>query len=79
VFARPDEYEPGRDDIGKHLAFGKGVHFCIGAPLGRLELGIALPMLFRRLPGLRPGAEPGEREEVFFARGFRTLPVEWDA
>jgi cytochrome P450 len=79
VFARPDEYEPGRDDLGKHLAFGKGIHFCIGAPLARLELGIALPMLLRRLPGLRSGAEPGRREEVFFARGFRSLPVEWDA
>jgi cytochrome P450 len=78
VFARPDAYEPGRDDIGKHLAFGKGIHFCIGAPLARLELGIALPMLLRRLPGLRPGSEPGRREEVFFARGFRSLPVEWD-
>ncbi len=79
VFARPDDYDPERDDIGKHLAFGKGVHFCIGAPLGRLELGITLPILLRRLPGLRPSAEPGQREEVFFARGFRTLPVEWDA
>jgi cytochrome P450 len=78
VFARPNDYAPERDDIGKHLAFGKGIHFCIGAPLGRLELGIALPMLLRRLPGLRPGDEPGEREEVFFARGFRTLPVVWD-
>jgi cytochrome P450 len=78
VFADPDAYEPERDDIKQHLAFGKGIHFCIGAPLGRLELGIALPMLLRRLRGLRPGAEPGEREEVFFARGFRTLPVEWD-
>jgi cytochrome P450 len=77
VFADPDAYEPERDDIKHHLAFGKGIHFCIGAPLGRLELGIALPMLLRRLRGLRPGAEPGEREEVFFARGFRTLPVEW--
>jgi cytochrome P450 len=78
VFAHPDDYDPQRDDLGKHLAFGKGIHFCIGAPLGRLELGIALPMLLQRLPGLRPGAEPGKREEVFFARGFRTLPVEWD-
>jgi cytochrome P450 len=79
VFARPDDYDPERDDIKQHLAFGKGIHFCIGAPLGRLELSTALPMLLRRLPGLRPGAEPGEREEIFFARGFRTLPVEWDA
>jgi hypothetical protein len=36
-------------------------------------------MLLRRLPGLRAGTEPGRREEVFFARGFRTLPVRWDA
>ncbi len=78
VFARPDDYDPERADVGKHLAFGKGRHFCIGAPLARLELGIALPMLLERLPGLRPGAVPGRREEVFFARGFTTLPVEWD-
>ena len=78
VFARPDDYDPERDDIKQHLAFGKGIHFCIGAPLGRLELTIALPMLLRRLPGLRPGTEPGVREEIFFARGFRTLPVAWD-
>ena len=79
VFAEPDAYDPARGDLGKHVAFGKGIHFCIGAPLARLELRVALPMLLRRLPGLRPDAEPGEREEVFFARGFRSLPVEWDA
>jgi len=79
VFADPDAYDPGRDDLGKHVAFGKGIHFCIGAPLARVELRVALPMLLRRLPGLRPAPEPGEREEVFFARGFRSLPVEWDA
>jgi cytochrome P450 len=78
VFAQPDDYEPHRADIGKHLAFGKGIHFCIGAPLARLELGVALPLLLDRLPALRPGAEPGEREEIFFARGFRRLPVVWD-
>jgi cytochrome P450 len=79
VFPDPDDYRPRRPEIAKHLAFGKGIHFCIGAPLARLELAIALPLLLRRLPGLRPGAEPAEREEVFFARGFRSLPVEWDA
>jgi cytochrome P450 len=78
VFAKPDDYEPERGDVGKHLAFGKGIHFCIGAPLARLELGVALPMLLERLPRLRAGSDPGEREEVFFARGFRSLPVRWD-
>ena len=78
VFASPDSYRPEREDIGAHLAFGKGIHFCIGAPLGRLELRVALPMLLRRLPGLRPGPEPPSREAVFFARGFTSLHVEWD-
>ena len=79
VFADPDGYFPERGDIGKHLAFGKGIHFCMGAPLGRLELRVALPMLLRRLPRLRPGPDPAAREPVFFARGFTSLPVEWDA
>jgi cytochrome P450 len=79
VFAEADDYRPLRDDLGAHLAFGKGIHFCIGAPLGRLELRIALPMLLRRLPGLRQGPGSPTREPVFFARGFTALHVEWDA
>ena len=79
VFADPDSYRPDRSEIGKHLAFGKGIHFCMGAPLGRLELRVALPLLLRRLPGLRRGEGLAERESVFFARGFVSLPVEWDA
>jgi cytochrome P450 len=79
VFAEPDCLRPARDDLGKHLAFGKGIHFCIGAPLARLELRIALPLLLERLPGLRLApAETSEREQIFFARGFRRLVVEWD-
>jgi cytochrome P450 len=77
VFVHADAYDADRADLGQHLAFGKGVHFCIGAPLGRLELRIALPMLLSRLPGLRPGPEPPRREPIFFARGFTSLPVEW--
>jgi cytochrome P450 len=78
VFADADAYRPEREDIGAHLAFGKGIHFCIGAPLGRLELRVALPMLIERLSNLRPGGEPASREPVFFARGFTELHVEWD-
>jgi cytochrome P450 len=78
VFERPDEVDPERPALNKHVAFGKGIHFCIGAPLARLELRIALPLLLERLPGLRPADEEPERETVFFARGFRKLVVEWD-
>lgn len=79
VFSSADGYCPHRSDLGKHLAFGKGIHYCMGAPLGRLELRIALPMLLRRLPGLRRGAGDVVREQIFFARGFSSLPVEWEA
>jgi cytochrome P450 len=78
VFADADSLDPGRKELSKHLAFGKGIHFCIGAPLARLELRTALPRLLERLPGLRPAPDPHERETVFFARGFRRLVVEWD-
>lgn len=77
VFSGAGRVDPGRDELGKHLAFGKGIHFCIGAPLARLELRTVLPMLLTRLPGLRPTGEIA-REPVFFARGFQRLVVEWD-
>jgi cytochrome P450 len=78
VFSHADAYRPEREDLGAHVAFGKGIHFCIGAPLGRLELRVALPLLVERLPNLRPGPRPPDREAVFFARGFTSLDVEWD-
>ena len=78
VFACPAEYDPRRAGLNKHLAFGKGVHFCIGAPLARLELGIALPLLLDRLPGLRLADAPLAWEPIFFARGLERLEVEWE-
>jgi len=78
VFAEPDDYCPERGDIGKHLAFGKGIHFCIGAPLGRLELRVALPMLLRRLSGLRPGGGRGRGGPLFLAAGFCSAAVAGD-
>jgi cytochrome P450 len=77
VFAAAGSFAPGRAELPRHLAFGKGIHFCIGAPLARLELAIALPALLRRFPGLRRGAAPAVREPLFFARGFASLPVAW--
>jgi cytochrome P450 len=77
VFADARTVDPEREELGRHLAFGKGIHFCIGAPLARLELRIVLPLLLERLPGLRPAGDAA-REPVFFARGFQRLVVEWD-
>ncbi|MGV9454868.1 cytochrome P450 family protein [Streptomyces sp. NPDC003635] len=61
----------------EHLAFGHGLHFCLGAPLGRLEARIALQALFDRFPGLRLVEEQQELEPVdsFISNGHRTLPV----
>ena len=79
VFACPADYDPRRVGLNRHLAFGKGVHFCIGAPLARLELTIALELLLERLPGLRLAGEgPLAWEPIFFARGLERLDVAWD-
>jgi cytochrome P450 len=72
--------EPERFDIRRspnpHLAFGHGIHFCVGAPLARLEASIALPMLLERMPHLR--RVPNEPIEVLgtrFLLGIKRLPV----
>ena len=77
IFSKADAFEPDRADLVRHIAFGKGIHFCIGAPLARLELSIALPALLKRLPNLRPSSRPNVREAVFFARGFSQFHVAW--
>jgi cytochrome P450 len=64
-----------RREIGRHLAFGHGVHTCIGAPLARMEAKAAMEALVARFATLRRGAGSGQRVpgELFF--GFRDLPV----
>lgn len=52
-FAAPDGIDVARLNAGEHLAFGKGPHFCLGAPLARLELRIVLELLVERVPGMR--------------------------
>ena len=62
-----------------HLAFGHGVHHCLGAPLARMEMHIAFPALLRRFPGLRvdvPIVEAAFRDHSFIY-GLETLPVSW--
>jgi cytochrome P450 len=53
AFAQADEFDPARPDAGGHVAFGHGIHYCLGAPLARLEGQVAVSALLRRYPGLR--------------------------
>jgi cytochrome P450 len=59
VFARPEELDLGRDDARRHLSFGHGPHFCLGASLARLEARRAFEALAERFPGMRLAADPG--------------------
>jgi len=52
-FPEPDLLDVARDNAAEHLSFGKGVHFCLGAPLARMEMRIALELLTARAPGMR--------------------------
>lgn len=77
-FDAPDAMDIGREP-NPHLAFGKGVHYCLGAPLARLEAEIALNTLIRRLPGVRlsvPAAGLRYRMSPGF-RGLTAIPVSW--
>jgi len=65
AFAEPDAFRPDRSDQ-KNVSFGAGIHFCIGAPLARLELQTALKVLFDRLPELKLAQEPRFRDSWHF-------------
>ncbi len=73
VFPEPERFDVGRSP-NPHLAFGAGIHFCLGAPLARVEVQAVLGALRRQLPGLRLAAEP-ERRPEFVIRGLRALEV----
>ncbi|MEV4922034.1 cytochrome P450 family protein [Streptomyces roseoverticillatus] len=75
-FAAPDTLDLSRRD-NQHLGYGHGIHYCLGAPLARLEGQAALATLLRRLPDLRLNAEPEELRwrGGLIMRGLRTLPV----
>jgi cytochrome P450 len=73
-FANPDSLDITRAD-NKHIAFGLGIHYCLGAPLARLEAQTAIPLLLERRPRLRLSvAEPPRRPTIGF-RGLAHLPV----
>jgi cytochrome P450 len=74
-FADPDRFDPTRSDQ-KNVTFGAGIHFCIGAPLARLELNVVLPILFERLPGLRMAKTPTVKD-VYHFHGLDRLDLVW--
>ncbi|OJF14766.1 cytochrome P450 family protein [Couchioplanes caeruleus] len=75
AFPEPGEVTPGR--AGSHLSFGHGIHYCVAAPLARIELEIAIGTVLRRFPGLRLAVPEGELRwrPSFRARGLSSLPV----
>ncbi|QOV34588.1 cytochrome P450 [Streptomyces ferrugineus] len=75
-YAAPDTFDIRRDTRG-HVAFGHGIHFCLGAPLARLEARTAIRSLLERAPGLAPDGPPGEWLPGVLVRGMRSLPVRW--
>jgi cytochrome P450 len=72
-FPRPDVFDPGRAGP-LPLSFGAGVHYCLGAPLARLEAQVALPTLLRRFPAMALTRRP-ERRPRANLRGWREVPV----
>ena len=79
AFKEPDRLDVARED-NHHVAFGHGIHFCIGANLARLEGKIAFETMLRRLPGLALGVEDDALEwrVTSFVRGLRALPLKFD-
>jgi pimeloyl-[acyl-carrier protein] synthase len=73
-FPDPDRLDLARAP-NRHLAFGGGIHFCLGAPLARMEAAVAIPAMLARLPGLEQGPGPPLRRDTVTLRGLASLPV----
>jgi cytochrome P450 len=76
-FADAETFNIGRRD-NPHLTFGHGIHFCLGAPLARLETQIAIDRLTRRLPRIALDSARIEWSDSLILRGIRSLPVRLD-
>ncbi|MEQ9639731.1 MAG: cytochrome P450 [Alphaproteobacteria bacterium] len=75
VFAEPDRFDIRRAEAGRHLTFGYGIHFCVGAPLARLEAEIAFPILLRRFKDFELVEPRQDWSDSVVTRGMLRLPV----
>ena len=73
IFERADELDLTREQ-NPHIGFGAGIHFCLGAPLSRIEMSVSLPLLFERFPNLALVETP-KRRPTFVLRGYESIPV----
>ena len=73
VFQNPTEMDLTRDP-NPHIGFGAGIHFCIGAPLARMEMTTSLPALMKKYPNMKLASEP-IRRPGFVLRGYEQVPV----
>ncbi|CAB4540777.1 unannotated protein [freshwater metagenome] len=73
VFINPDEMDLTRDP-NPHIGFGAGIHFCLGAPLARLEMGVSLPALWEKYPDMELASEP-IRRPTFVLRGYESVAI----
>ena len=77
LFDDPDRFDIGRGNAARHLSFGGGIHFCVGAELARLEGRIAFERLATRLPGLTVDVDAPAWREGFLFRGMSALRAQW--
>lgn len=78
AFACPHRFDAGRADEAAHLSFGLGAHYCLGAPLGRLEAELAFTRFAQRVVGPRLAAEPPRYRPHVVLRGPASLPLDTD-
>ncbi len=75
MFADPNKLDIKRENSGKHLAFGHGIHHCLGSSLAETEAQIALSAVLKRMPDLKLKTDKLEYKEPFSLRGLKSLPV----